>query len=312
MDKEEKIIQREEEHDRVVAVIMPQPDALIAITRLPEIKENLRSLRERWEQKARDAALMLCTDESVQSIKAMRADMRKEFDEADSLRKATKERYMAAWNDVESTWKECVAEPFKRADASYKDTIDGFESTLKTELREKLERYFNELCAAEKIDFLTFDRALQKGGIKINLTDAKAKTPRKLQDALAAVTAQIATDMERISRMEDAAEIMTEYKRTLDFGAAVDTVQSRKRAIEAEREAAERRKEEAARRAEAIKKVEAAATPAPAPVPVPVPMPVQAAPEKVYPVFTFRVFDCTKAQLLKLREYLRQEGIKYE
>lgn len=27
--------------------------ALIAVTRLPEIKENLRSLRERWEQKAR-------------------------------------------------------------------------------------------------------------------------------------------------------------------------------------------------------------------------------------------------------------------
>lgn len=306
MDKEEKIIEAQEAAERA------EDTALIAITRLPEIKENLRSLRERWEQKAQDAAALVCTDESVQSIKAMRADMRKEFDEADAQRKTTKERYMAAWNEVEATWKECVAEPFKRADASYKDTISNFEGQLKAELREKLEAYFGELCAAEKIDFLTFDRALQKSGVKINLADAKAKTPRKLQDALAAVTAQIATDIERISRMEDAAEIMTEYKRTLDFGTAVDTVQSRKRAIEAEREAAERRREEAAQRAEAIKKVEAAATvTAPIPVPVPVKAPAQE-PEKVFPVFRFAVFDCTKSQLLKIRDFLRNEGIRYE
>lgn len=286
--------------------------ALIAVTRLPEIKENLRSLRDKWEQKARDAASLVCTDESVQSVKTMRAEMRKEFDEADRQRKEAKDRYMAAWNDVESVWKECVADPFKKADSAFKSEIDAFENQLKEELREKLNAYYDELCAAEKIDFLTFDRALQKSGVKINLADAKAKTPRKLQDALAAVTAQIATDIERISRMEDAAEIMTEYKRTLDFGAAVDTVQSRKRAIEAEREAAERRKEEAARRAEAIKKVEAAATvTAPVPVPVPVKAQVQE-PEKVFPVFRFTVFDCTKSQLLKIRDYLRNEGIRYE
>lgn len=297
--------------------------ALIAVTRLPEIKENLRSLRERWEQKAKDAASLVCTDESVQSVKAMRAEMRKEFDEADRQRKEAKDRYMAAWNEVESTWKECVSEPFKSADASYKATIDGFESTLKTELREKLAAYFSELCAAEKIDFLTFDRALQKGGIKINLTDAKAKTPRKLQDALAAMTAQIATDMERISRMEDAAEIMTEYKRTLDFGAAVDTVHSRKRAIEAEREAAERRKEEAARQQEMVAKVEAAA---PAPAPVAAPTAVKAAelelmtdrPTGYWKKMSFTIYFRNPGEyekvlpaLRQLKEILKQEEIQY-
>lgn len=289
--------------------------ALIAVTRLPEIKENLRSLRDKWEQKARDAASLVCTDESVQSVKTMRAEMRKEFDEADRQRKEAKDRYMAAWNDVESVWKECVADPFKKADSAFKSEIDSFENQLKEELREKLNAYYDELCAAEKIDFLTFDRALQKGGIKISMADAKAKTPRKLQDALAAVTAQIATDMERISRMEDAAEIMTEYKRTLDFGSAVDTVHSRKRAIEAEREAAERRKEEEARQQEMVAKVEAAApTPAPVAAPTEAPTPVAdpTQTERVFSEFRFIVYNCTRSQLIKIREFLRNEGIRYE
>ena len=295
--------------------------ALIAVTRLPEIKENLRSLRDKWEQKARDAASLVCTDESVQSVKTMRAEMRKEFDEADRQRKEAKDRYMAAWNDVESVWNECVAGPFKKADSAFKSEIDAFENQLKDELRERLKAYYDELCAAEKIDFVPFERALLKSGIKIGLADAKAKTPRKLQDALAAVTAQIATDMERISRMEDAAEIMTEYKRALDFGAAVDTVQSRKLAIEAEREAAERRKEEEARRQEMVAKVEAAA---PAPAPVAAPTAVQAPelmtdrPTGYWKKMSFTIYFRNPGEyekvlpaLRQLKEILKQEDIQY-
>lgn len=289
-------------------------EALITITTLPAIQENLRSLRERWEQKAKDAVWLVCTEESVQSIKTMRAEMRKEYEEADSQRKAAKERYMGAWNEVEATWKECVAEPFKRADEAYKAEISGFETQLKAEVREKLERYYNELCEAERVDFLTFDKALQKAGVKIGLADAKAKTPRKLMDALASVTSQIALDMERIGRMDDAAEIMAEYKHTLDLGAAVDTVQRRKRQIEAEREAAERRKADMERQAEAVKKVEAFAAPKVVDAP-PRTVVVGRYPEKI----SFRIYFRSQEEyskvlpvLKELKNILVKEGIKYE
>lgn len=282
---------------------------LIAITRLPEIKENLRSLRERWEQRAKDAASLVCTDESVQSVKAMRAEMRKEFDEADRQRKEAKDRYMAAWNDVESVWNECVAGPFKKADSAFKSEIDAFENQLKDELRERLNAYYDELCVAEKIDFVPFDRALLKSGIKIGLADAKAKTPRKLQDALSGFVSQIALDVERISNMDDAAEIMAFYRVSLDFGDAISKAQQLKQSIQREKEAAERRKADMERQAEAVKKVEAAATVA-APVPVAASAPVQD--EKVYPVFKFTVYNCTRTQLIKVRDYLKQEGIQYE
>lgn len=280
-----------------------QETALIEITRLPQIVDNLRLLKESWEQKAAEAASMVCTADSVQTVKQMRAQMRKEFDEADTQRKAVKERYMRAWNEVENTWKECVSDPFKEADNTYRVLIGEFEDGLKNSCKEGLRQYFGELCAVDNIDFLTLEQAMSIGGIKISMADATAKTPKRLQDALNAIVSQISDGMNQIQQMDDAAEIMAEYKVCLDVGHAVSIVQGRKRRIEAEREAAEARKAAQERQQEAAKKVESVAPP------------TEIAPpraEKIFPEFSFTVFDCTRSQLIKIRDYLKQEGIRYE
>ena len=215
--------------------------ALITVTSLPEIQENLRALRERWEQKAADAAAMVCTEETVQAIKKMRADMRKEYEEADRQRKAAKAIYLAPWTAVEETFKECVSNAATKADQSFKATIDEFEGELKERCRQDLERYFGEMCSVYGVDFLPFEKAMELGKIRINLSDAKARTPRQLQDAITAVIDKVAVGAEQISAMDDAAEIMTEYKACFDVGSAISTVQERKRKIEAEVKAAEAR-----------------------------------------------------------------------
>lgn len=281
----------------------PEESALIEITRLPAIVENLEGLRESWEQKAAEAASLVCTAESVQVIKKMRADMRKEFDEADTQRKAVKARLFAPWEEIEATWKECIAEPFKRADSAYKAQIDDFEASLKASCKESLRRYFDELCLANGVDFLSLDQAMGYGGLRIGMADANAKTPKRLMDGLTAVVEQIAKGAAMIQQMDDAPEIMAEYKRCFDVGAAVAAVQGRKRLIAAEREAAEARKAAQERAQEAVAKVEAVAPPQP------VELPRQ---EKIFPEFTFTVYNCTRSQLLKLRDYLKQEGIRYE
>jgi Protein of unknown function (DUF1351). len=102
---------------------MSESTALITIAQLPVIEEQLKALKDSWEQRAADASSMVCTEETVQDLKKIRADMRKEFDEADKQRKAAKLKYMEPWNSIEETFKECVSDAFKRADASLKDTI---------------------------------------------------------------------------------------------------------------------------------------------------------------------------------------------
>lgn len=286
----------------------PEETALISITSLPEIVENLHALRERWSGYAKDAALMVCTAETVQAVKQMRADMRKEFSEADGQRKAAKAAYMAPWDAVETTYTACVSDAFEEADGILKAKIADFEGALKEACKGELAEYFSELCAANGIDFLTLDAALNIGGMKIGISDAKSASQRKLKKGLAAVVENIVKGIEQINAMqpEDVAEIMSEFKARLDVGDAVATVQARKRRVEAERQAAEQRKAAQEAREAAIAKVDAVAPPATEHADFEA---VQAA-ERMYKIaFTIH---CTKAQAIKVRDFLKQEGIRYE
>lgn len=67
---------------------------LIKIVQLPVIEEKLRTLKDLWEQRALDAESMVCTEDTIQAVKAFRADIRREFDEVEALRKQVKRAVM--------------------------------------------------------------------------------------------------------------------------------------------------------------------------------------------------------------------------
>ena len=282
-----------------------EPTALIQVTSLPQIQERLHALRERWEQYAADAEALVCTEDTVQAVKATRADMRREFDEADAARKAAKAAYMAPWDAVEAIYKECVSEAFKRADGALKGKIGEFEDELKAKCKAELESYHAELCAAHGIDFLSLDTALHIGGLKIGLADAKSKTGKKLKTDLAEVVARIAVGVDQIGQMDedDRAEIMAEYKQRFDVGAAVAAVDGRKRRIAAEKAAEDARRTQQEAAQDALERV-AMVTPS-REVKEP-----QRASERIFRI-TFTI-NCTREQGLKVREFLEREGIKYE
>lgn len=277
--------------------------ALIEIRQLPIIAERLYSVKEEIEKAVEEAQTMICTADTVQAVKSRRAELRKQFDALEDQRKAVKNAVLAPYNEFEAVYKECVTEPMKRGDNALKCAIDDFEAELKARCRETLESYYSELCAVNGIDFLPFDKAMYHGMLKISMADANAKTPRKLMDALAGIVERVAETVDQISRMDDAAEIMTEYKATLDIGKAVSAVQDRKRRVAAEKEAAEARKTAQEARDAAIAKVDAVAPP--------VALEPPTAPEKRYTI-TFTIKDVTREQAVRVRDFLKQEGIDYE
>lgn len=287
--------------------------ALIAVTQLPVIEERLREVKDQVELAVKDAKSMIATEDTIQAVKGRRADLRKQLEALEAQRKAVKEQIMAPYNQFEAVYKECITVPFTEADKSLKATIDGFENELKDKTVQRLKDYYAELCAAERIDWLPFMKAMEFGKIKVGVTDAKKNTPRKLMDAVANVVSAIATGMDQIRKMEDSAEIMAEYKTCLDVGKAVANVQERKRKVQEEKEAAEKRKEWERKREEAIAKVEAAA---PAPIAAPVTV---AAPQPLNKSMSFKIFFKTveeyekvKPILKQLKETLIREGIQYE
>lgn len=271
-----------------------QSAALIRVAQLPVIEERLRTQKEAIDSMVNAALSLVCSEETVQSVKAERTALNKQFNELESQRKEVKAAILAPYNQFEAVYKECVSDAFKRADAALKGKIDEVEGEMKRRCEDGLREYFAELCAVHHVEWLTFEQA----GVKVDMASAKQKTPKKLREQLLSFVARVSSDVERIALLDDAEEIMVEYQKSLGAAQAVGTVAERHRRIEQERAEKERRAASQAAEAEAVKKVEAIAPP------------VQTAQEPLLRCsFTVRA---TRAQLKKLKDFMILEGIKYE
>ena len=100
-------------------------NTLMKVTQLPVIEEHLRSRKEQTEQRVAEAMSLVCTDETLTSVKNIRAEMNREFADAETQRKAIKSAIMEKYDSFESVYRECIADPYKRADADLKAKIDA-------------------------------------------------------------------------------------------------------------------------------------------------------------------------------------------
>lgn len=269
---------------------MSDTNALIQVKQLPIIEERLLTLKERWDKRAIDAESMVCTEDTIQAVKAFRAEMRKEFDEVESLRKQVKDAVYGPYNFFEEIYKNCVTNAFFKADAACAKKIHSVDDEIKQRCENGLREYFDELCAAHGIDWLKYEQA----GINIDMASAKQKVPKKLREQLVVFVVNVAKDIETIDGLENAEEILAEYKLTLNFPDAFRIVQDRHQRIDAEAQAKADRQAAREAQAEAVRKVDALAPPT-----------VQGA-----KTVTFTVTD-TVDRLIALREWMKENGYEY-
>ena len=281
---------------------MPENTDLVPVlvcTQQPVISENLVDLQERVASIADMVNQLPKVPDSVPQVKKARADLRKYFDSLEEQRKSVKAAVMAPYNEAEAKYKALVSGPIQSADRLCKDFVDGIELDMKQHCENGLRDYFDELRAANHVEFLKFEQA----GIVVDMASAKQKTPKKLREQLVQFVARVASDVDRIAEMDDAEEIMVEYQKSLNVADAIGTVLDRHRRIQAQREVDQARSIVKAAEAEAVRKVDAVAPP----------VEVQKEPVPETNVFkcTFTV-TATKPQLKRLKEFLNQEGIRYE
>ena len=278
---------------------------LIQVVQLPVIEERLRSMKETVIDQTAAAMALVCTDENLAQVRAFRADLNNTFKDLEEQRKAVKKSIMGPYEAFERVYKECITEPFKQADTSLKEKVTAVEDGIKAECESKMREYFSELCVAERVDWLKFERV----GLKITLDVARQKSHAKLREQIAGFVAGVSQAVNTISKVENAEEIMAEYRQCLDMGRAIGIVQDRHQRIEEERQAAEARRAAQEAQAAAVQKVDAVAPPTVFVPPFAAPAP-QDANEKVYKCsFTVRA---TKTQLKRLKDFMMQEGIRYE
>ena len=274
---------------------------LIKVVQLPVIEEHLRGMQADIKRRVDEAKSLACTPETLADVKKVRSELNKQFADLEERRKAVKKAIMDPYDKFESVYAECVSGPMKEADADLKSKITETEGAIKDKCLEQLMEYFSELCALNGVEWLPFIRS----GVVVDLTSAKQKTPKKLMAQIKEFVERVASDVECISTMDNAEEIMAECKVCLNVPTAISTVNTRHQRIEQERKAAEERKAAQEAQRSAVERVQAVAPPVITPAP-------QTQPQASETLTTTFTVTGTRAQLVSLREYMEKEGLKYE
>lgn len=292
---------------------------LITVQQLPVIVyERLESVGQEIDKRiaALDLDKQLVTEDTKKAVKDTRAMLNKELKDFEEQRKRIKEQVVAPYEAFEKAYKTFIKEKYEKADCILKVKIDEFDNRLKADKEARIRAYFTELCQANNIDFLPFERL----GLKIGLSDSD----KSLKDIVNTNIDNVVKSLKFIESLTDPdeykAEILADYKQTLDVMIAINNAKYRKQQREAELQRLEAQKAaaEQARLAAEARAKEVAPLQAPEEVPPPAiqeaPAPPQEvpAPEPQEEIlhFTLEVIG-TRAQLRALRQFLETNNIKY-
>ena len=207
---------------------------LIIVKQLPQIEEHLKDLSTEIDKKVENAKSLICTEESVKTIKQVRADLNKEFKELEVQRKTVKEQILAPYMQFEEVYKTYISEKYKSADIDLKQKIDSTENELKRQKEQEIRDYFEEYRTANNIDFITFEQA------KISVTLSASKKSLKEQAKL--FIDKVLDDLKLIETQDCKEEVLVEYKQTLNISRAIQDVANRHKLLEEEKRKQEERK----------------------------------------------------------------------
>ena len=273
---------------------------LIIVKQLPQIEEHLKELSAEIDKKVERAKSLVCTEESVKTIKQVRADLNKEFKELEMQRKNVKEQILAPYMQFEEVYKTYISEKYKSADVDLKTKIDNTENELKAQKEQEIKDYFEEYKTANDIDFVTFEQA----NINVTLTASK----KSLKEQAKKFIDEIVDDLKLIETQDCKEEILVEYKQTLNISRAIQDVANRHKLLEEEK----RKQEEKSKELEEISKFTNANIPneIPSTAQEILAKPTVEEQEEILTLkFTVRG---TKEKLKELKNFLIQGGYDYE
>lgn len=275
---------------------MKMDNQIIVIEQLPVISEKLMQIKEEVTEKVAVATALVCTEETVKEVKKAKAELNKDFKAWEEKRKEVKAAIMSPYEQFEAVYKDCITDTYKAAEKDLKIKIDSVESELKAKKEKEVREYFSEYLESKGIDFITYEQA----NVNVTLTASL----KSLKEQSKAFIDRISDDLALIETQEHKAEILVEYKNTLNVSQAITSVTSRLKAIEEEKK---RQEEAAAKKAEIEKQdVEQVVKLTP---PTIEPPKVEN-PEEEFKL-TFKVI-ATKAKLRELKAFLDNGGYKYE
>lgn len=206
-------------------------DSLIVVQQLPIIKEQLHSIKAQAQQSVDEALALACTEETYKVVKERRTALNRDRKDLDARRMAVQKQIMQPFEEFDVVYKECVTNVYGPADKLLKERISEIENGLKAEKEKKVIAYFSELAKANGVEWVDYQDMVIAVTMSASLKSLKA-TVKDYIDG-------VVKDVNCINGMENAPEIMAEYKQCRNLAVAINSVIQRKDRIA--REEAERK-----------------------------------------------------------------------
>lgn len=274
---------------------MNEKNEIIVLEQLPIITARLDFVSKKIKEKVQASLNLVCNEETVKDVKKVRADLNKEFQELEAQRKQIKNAIMEKYNDFETLYKEKVSYLYNLADEKLKAKILSVEDELKKEKEEEIREFFEEHCKDKNVN-VQFERM----GLNITLSASM----KSLKEQTLAFIEKIASDLKLIELEEYKDEILLEYNSTLDFAKSKMVVIERHKQIEE----LQRQKEELAKKEDEEQKVVEIVEQV---IEEEITAPQEIIEDEELLTITFTITD-TKENVIKVREFMKKEGIKYE
>lgn len=276
---------------------------IIVVKQLPVIEQQLAQIKQQVAERVETVTSLVVTEDTVKAVKKARTELNAEFKAWEEKRKEVKQAVMSPYEKFEDVYNDCISNSYKTADKLLKQRIDEVENELKAKKAAEVQSYFEEYLASKGIDFVTYAQA----GLNVTLSASL----KSLKEQAAAFVDRIESDLKLIETFTDLkAEILVEYKKSLNVSDAITGVKARAKAVQEEQARQEAEAEKRAAEAQRVEAIKAAIPEAPAAVEAPTEQTAAPAPEQKFCIrFTVKG---TKEQLIALKKFLNEGEYEYE
>lgn len=265
-----------------------------------EIESNMKEVKSYVENLNNYYKSVTFTEETLKEAKEEKAKINKFKKQVADYRKNIVAEYNKPIKLFEGTAKETeqlLTDTYNEINLQ----VTNFENKQKQLKEQEIKEYFEEYRIANNIDFIKYEQA------KINVT--LTASMKSLKEQAKNFIDKIIDDLNLIETQEHKAEILVEYKQTLNVSSAITTVTNRFKAIEEEK----KKQEEIKRVQENITQMSNAniSKETPSTAQQIIQTPKVETKEKLFTI-SFKVKNEPKSRLKLIKDFLENGGYDYE
>ena len=194
---------------------------IVKLELTPKITHRIEEVAQEVKQRIDSLNIdkLVATDQTLKSLKKLRADLNKELATFETQRKAIKTAVLNPYSEFESLYNPKIKQEYEMAVLKLGEGINSVEIELRGARRDKLQAYFEAQRVSTGYTFLEFD----KMGLSINLS-----IPDKSYiEQIDAFFEKVSQDLALIDTQENKEKILAEYKLTLNASSAIVAVTDR-------------------------------------------------------------------------------------